>query len=221
MAIVLPHANIPSIPSNCTRGSRVEVLTGIYDDAVNIAIWNRQIQADILDYITWAKTRAVFPVLCLQGTSNQIVKELGYQLPEHPGKLAFIEDVTLITDMFCCLLGNTAVGLRLARLDRAMCPRFHTDRVTCRLITTYSGSGTEWLPEESVDRSRLAHGNMGLCDSESDIYKDVSLIQRLMENDVALLKGEAWEGNEGKGIVHRSPPSEKGMLRLLLTLDMI
>jgi hypothetical protein len=34
-----------------------------------------------------------------------------------------------------------------------------------------------------------------------------------------LLKGERWQGNEGRGLVHRSPPLVAGERRLLLTLD--
>ncbi|WP_280109885.1 DUF1826 domain-containing protein [Azospirillum sp. B506] len=38
--------------------------------------------------------------------------------------------------------------------------------------------------------------------------------------DVALLKGEGWPGNRGRGLVHRSPPAApSGAPRLLLCLD--
>ena len=48
-----------------------------------------------------------------------------------------------------------SVGLRLTALGHAMCPRFHVDRVPCRLATTYFGSATEWLPHDRVNRSKL------------------------------------------------------------------
>ena len=44
-------------------------------------------------------------------------------------------------------------------------------------------------------------------------------IQRLEVGDVGLFKGEKWIGNEGAGIVHRSPAPAPGTRRLLLTLD--
>tara|TARA_R110000782_G_scaffold50302_3_gene109162 strand:- start:127 stop:561 length:435 start_codon:yes stop_codon:yes gene_type:complete len=43
--------------------------------------------------------------------------------------------------------------------------------------------------------------------------------QSLQAGQVALLKGERWQGNEGRGLVHRSPPLVAGERRLLLTLD--
>jgi hypothetical protein len=45
----------------------------------------------------------------------------------------------------------------------------------------------------------------------------VDKIQTLQAGDVALLKGENWQGNEGAGLVHRSPSGQQG--RLLLSLD--
>jgi len=43
----------------------------------------------------------------------------------------------------------------------------------------------------------------------------------LSTGDVALLKGESWLGNEGGGLVHRSPGLSNKKKRLLLTLDFI
>jgi len=47
----------------------------------------------------------------------------------------------------------------------------------------------------------------------------MSQIQQLKRGDVALLKGEKWLGNEGFGLIHRSPHPAPGERRLLLTLD--
>ena len=100
-----------------------------------------------------------------------------------------------------------------------MCPRFHVDRVPCRLVTTYAGKATQWLAHDRVDRSKLGPGSEGKPDAESGLYTNVEDIQQLQQGDVALLKGECWEGNEGAGLVHRSPQLTAGTGRLLLTLD--
>lgn len=131
--------------------------------------------------------------------------------------------------MFCCLFDLGSAGLRLTALDRAMCPRFHVDKIPCRLVTTYQGIATEWLPHHHVDRSKLGAGSEGKSDEQSGLFQNLEDIQRLHQGEVALLKGEGWEGNEGAGLVHRSPAmpviadsvkmhavSER---RLLLTLD--
>jgi hypothetical protein len=130
------------------------------------------------------------------------------------------EDIAELVDMFCCLFDLGNVGLRLTILDKAMCPRFHVDNVPCRLVTTYQGSGTQWLPHNVVDRSKLGHGSDGKPDEHSGLFPKLGDIQQLTSGDVALLKGELWEGNEGAGLVHRSPLLSAGERRLLLTLDM-
>jgi hypothetical protein len=48
---------------------------------------------------------------------------------------------------------------------------------------------------------------------------DNSLIGQIASGDVALLKGEKWHGNEGFGLIHRSPQLAAGERRLILTLD--
>lgn len=98
---------------------------------------------------------------------------------------------------------------------------FHVDRIPCRLITTYLGTGTNWLPHQSVNRSKLGAGNGGLSDSESGLYPAGNNIETLLPGDVALLKGELWEGNEGAGMVHRSPSMNPDECRLLLSCDFL
>lgn len=129
------------------------------------------------------------------------------------------DDVSELVEMFCCLFDLEQVGLRLTILDRAMCPKFHVDRVPCRLVSTYSGIATEWLPHSDVDRSKLGQGSLGLSDENSDLYRNKSDINQLFCGDVGLLKGESWVNNEGGGLVHRSPQLINGKKRLLLTLD--
>jgi len=100
-----------------------------------------------------------------------------------------------------------------------MCPKFHVDKVPCRLVTTYQGAATEWLPHQAVNREKLGAGSNGKADSESGLYKNQNDIQQLNCGEVALLKGESWQGNENAGLVHRSPSLAVDEHRLLLTLD--
>ena len=87
-----------------------------------------------------------------------------------------------------------------------MCPRFHVDNVPLRLLTTYAGPGSEWLREDQSPRRELLTS-----------LPPVDNIQHLSVGEVAVLKGEKWQGNEGAGLVHRSPSGQQG--RLLLSLD--
>lgn len=89
--------------------------------------------------------------------------------------------------------------LTLARPADQMCPLFHVDSVNLRLIVTLNGPGTEWLADADVNRKHLGKG------SNHRIIRDGALIQQLKTFQVALLKGEEYPGNYGKGLVHRSP----------------
>ncbi|WP_445779195.1 DUF1826 domain-containing protein, partial [Shewanella sp.] len=53
------------------------------------------------------------------------------------------------------------------------------------------------------------------------LIKSTEDIRQLNQGDVALLKGELWQGNEGYGLIHRSPQLVDNSLRLLLTLDFV
>ena len=60
---------------------------------------------------------------------------------------------------------------------------------------------------------------MGLTDDKSGLYQSEQDINQIAAGDVAMLKGELWQGNENAGLVHRSPQVQTGETRLLLTLD--
>ena len=191
------------------------ILTDIYQDETNIAIWQRELSSTLQQTIdefvianpTFQSTMTVSP----QNALAHLSKMLG------PSELS--EDIAELMDMFCCLFELKRAGLRLAVLNCAMCPKFHVDKVPCRLVTTYRGLTTQWLPHNVVDRTKLGAGNPSISDEQSALFQCKNDIHHLNCGDVALLKGELWEGNENAGLVHRSPSPSKDELRLLLTLD--
>lgn len=206
-------------------GSEPSVLTEIYEEEVNIAVWRRHLSEELISVVD--KLLSLHPKLQLSMTSNprdipsQLFELLGDINMDGSTATVFVEDMSNVVNMFCCLFDLRRVGLRLAALDKAMCPRFHVDRVPARLATTYSGVATEWLPHSQVDRRMLGVGSKGQADNISGLYLSAEDIQQLNTGDVAILKGESWEGNEHAGLVHRSPEVKSGDNRLLLTLDFI
>jgi hypothetical protein len=201
------------------EGDKPTDLSGIYEEDCNIVAWRRdltpEIQAIVNDFLVSNRGFQVLITPSHQDAFCSIHQALGGTELTAP----LSQDITELVDMFCCLFDLGQVGLRLTILDKAMCPRFHVDKVPCRLVTTYQGSGTEWLPHNVVDRSKLGHGSEGKPDEQSGLFPKLGDIQQLTVGDVALLKGEGWEGNEGAGLVHRSPSLSAGERRLLLTLD--
>ena len=136
------------------------------------------------------------------------------------GHHVFCRDIARITALYCDLFELKHVGLRLRMLDHAMCPKFHVDSVTCRMVCTYGGAGSEWLDEPYIDRRKLGSGSGGLSDELSGLILDPEAIQSVQPYAISLLKGACWEGNEDYGAVHRSPKvTADSPRRLLLTLD--
>lgn len=219
------EANGLSLPlteiSNARIGETPDVLADIYQQDSNIVIWKRDLSeqlaqavSTLLDKNTSLKTQfSVSP----KNAREKIHEALG--CTESSDILS--EDIAQLVDMFCSLFDLKLAGLRLTALNHAMCPRFHVDKVPCRLVTTYQGVGSQWLPNHQVDRTKLGSGNQGKPDELSGLFPNMSDIQQLKQGQVALLKGENWEGNEGSGLVHRSPQLPNNTRRLLLTLDFI
>lgn len=201
------------------EGHEPTVLSDIYKDDCNIAVWKRdlnsQLISDVDEFLASNTGLQASMTLSPENAFTTVHEALGGS--ELTKALSY--DIGELVDIFCCLFDLERVGLRLTALDKAMCPKFHVDKVPGRLVTTYRGTATEWLPHSSVNHSKLGHGSEGKPDAESGLFKSKDDIQCLNFGDVALLKGERWEGNEGAGLVHRSPALEKGERRLLLTLD--
>ena len=176
------------------------VFTDFFQEDTNIAIWRRELSADVKTC-----TRSLLAGndnfrISLVTTSDNVITHLNESSSELKNSQALCEDIAELTDMFCLLFGVKQVGLRLTALDRAMCPRFHTDNVRCRLICTYQGMATEWLPHHLVNRGKLGRGNNGLADEKSGLFQNINDIQQLQAGHVALLKGELWKDNEKRGV---------------------
>ena len=200
------------------RGCEPSVLSDVYLEDTNIVIWQRELSASLKKAVDgFLKTNSTFQA-SMTVTPQTVLSSLRESLGDG-GDLELCENIAELVDMFCYLFELKRVGLRLTVLNRAMCPKFHVDRVPCRLVTTFQGVATEWLPHQVVNREKLGLGSRGKSDSESGLYKTPDDIQQLNCGEVALLKGELWEGNENAGLVHRSPALPQEKPRLLLTLD--
>lgn len=206
-----------------------DVLARIYDDEVSIAVWQRKLDQEISLYLDQLLRQPNKIALKLSGTPEQLLNEIKAVFPEQfniDGKSisasGFFSDITLVLEMFCCLFDAKALGLRINVLEHAMCPRFHVDNVALRLITSYHGLATQWLPNQVANRSALGTDMASQIGGPGAITDKASHIQDMAAGDVALFKGELWEGNQGRGIIHRSPKiTDEQPRRLVVTCDLI
>lgn len=190
-------------------------LTDIVEDEINLAVWGRP-QLSVLTEAA-KNLAASHPTLRWQCSGNleSLNTQLSDLLTSGPASENLRHDILLLADMMSCLFDHQTLGVRLSVLQQAMCPRYHVDRVHCRLITTYTGPGMQWLPNSTIERSTASAGPLTLP-TESELPH-----QSVQPQSVALCKGDRWPGNSGKGLIHRSPAVAANEQRVLLTIDLV
>ena len=191
----------------------------IFDKEINISIWKRSLSKNLsnaAEIVLRKNPDLQFSELLDKHSAADILfKKIG----SDEKLLCLYEDITNLIKIFCELFNTKDAWLRIDAIDKPMCPRFHVDHLKCRLVTTYHGPATQWLPNDLVNRNKLGHGNNGLADDVSGLFSKNSDIKKLNVGDVGLLKGEAWVDNQGFGLVHRSPHNNGEYKRLYVTID--
>lgn len=123
---------------------------------------------------------------------------------------ALLDDISGFVATFISVAQARTVLLRLDLITGDACYRWHRDCVPLRLICTYRGPGTQWVPP-GMDATVLAR-----------LDDDAQQAMAMQTGDVAMFKGCGWTGQpHDGGIVHRSPRvSGTGIARLVLVLDL-
>ena len=174
--------------------SEVVGLAGIFDDAINVGVLERSLAPGVARYADILASESGWSFTGILDAGEGAAEGIARALPQGAGREALGQDIAFWMEVIAELTGADRIGVRLARLEKPMCPALHVDKVTVRVVTTYTGAGTEWMEAGALRRCRAG--------------------------DVVLLKGSRWPGNEGRGAVHRSPPTDAGARpRVLLTLD--
>jgi hypothetical protein len=202
--------SISKAPSLAVFRGTPDAFTAIHAPETTLALWVRPPQRRIRLEAARLAARAPLTITA-EEKPDRIGAELTAALPSSAP--ALVADAAMLARRFAAAASANRVHLRLEALASIGCPLFHADQVGLRLLVTYVGKGTEWVPEHAVDRSALGSGD------NRAIVPDPRFIRRVAPFTVALFKGEAYPGNRGKGVVHRSPPADSRRPRLLLCLD--
>ena len=107
---------------------------------------------------------------------------------------------------FCSIEKSKSVSFWIS--SQRGCRRYHVDNVPRRLLVTYAGQGTEWLPDEAVNREAYVNG-----EPNENILKDNSAKKFINKWDVAIFKGGP------KGLLHRTPDIALKDNSILMRLD--
>lgn len=196
---------------NAVLARHQEAMQDIHLPDKNIAIYQRDI-APLQSELAALRTE---PIECRANGSTEMVLAMvrNYFAQHLPNHSALLEDVKALFTLFGAVTGTDSFRLLLTTVSTNMCRKFHTDINDLRLLCTYLGPGTLWLPDEAVDLKALQ-----TTGSKRYIVKDHQLIQQAQTGDVVLLKGALYP--DANPILHRSPVIEdQGLKRLFLRID--
>ena len=184
--------------SHVHRSQTIDALAAILDPAVTLAIWERPSAVPV-------GSLAGFDTIQMTTAVDRAGEALSTALASHPPAAwhaTIAADVAALATTFAAIMDLSHVVIRLERVIGNACKRWHADYVSVRLISTYRGSGTQWI-EQSVATPHAAA---------------LETRRSLDTGTVGLFKGRVLAGDQA--IVHRSPPIEgTGEERLLLVLD--
>lgn len=188
---------------------------------VNLAIWTRSLGEDVVAAAhahASASDAHVTGRLARRRDAIQGLDDLLTGVPAGPFRRALTRDVERLARTLMRIGGVDELRFAFGVVTTDQCRRFHEDYVRLRLITTYAGPATEWVPEPEVDRSGHSTDHDARLSSHSGARFDERSVRRAAAGHVLLLKGNQHE-HGGPGGIHRSPPIERsGQRRVLLTL---
>lgn len=106
-------------------------------------------------------------------------------------------DTAMLAARFAALMGVDSVRVRVEAISGDACRKFHADYTDLRLITSWAGPGTDWLPP-------------GAAETE---------FERVPTGWIGLFKGHLFADGHPP-CIHRSPPiAATGDRRLVLVID--
>lgn len=204
----------PTAISNLAQATSPDVFVRIHEPEVNIAVWERARTLDpkVLETVLMGLAGEV----CASGCVTRIVQKLEDQLVVLGFEAeALVDDIGMLLDRFVEVGRARELRVSLSPVNTNMCRRFHTDVNDLRLLCTYVGPGTLWLPNDAVNEKAI-----GSNDPHMPIERSPEDVQQVGTGHVAILKGALYPGDHVAACVHRSPTIEEtGQRRLLLRID--
>ncbi|MCY6379939.1 DUF1826 domain-containing protein [Hoeflea prorocentri] len=185
-------------------GRQAEILADITAPGVGAAIWQRNPHTS---FQTWIDALAVEQLPNLRVTVPVELAEEAVRTackiaktPPGPEQKMLAGDVGALALIYGDVMKTDYVQIRLDVSDGAMCPKFHLDNVPARLLCTYRGPGTEYVPE--IHR------------------QEPERIRTMNTGSVGLFRGATWASGERSSLLHRSPGAQAASgPRLLLVID--
>ena len=137
---------------------------------------------------------------------NILDKDISEDIKNETLYTEWLNDMAEVCRIFCILEKIDTVSFHLG--TQRSCRRYHIDNVPRRMLVTYAGKGTEWIPDEAADRKAFKSG-----EPNEKIIKDKSALQFINPWDVAVFRGGP------NGVLHRTPDAALNGPSILMKLD--
>ena len=189
--------------TSVAQASSPSVLKEVLDPHCSLAIWSRpnfpdlsaMLEDDVCN-VRIASTAARFTADLRSALSAS-----GYAKSDEREML--VEDASHLAELYSDILGLDQVEVRLEVVTTNSCRKWHADFVRARLISTYVGSGTQWLDAEASRQVKEGHDPEGFG--------------VMAAGDVGIFNGKHGTSEPA---IHRSPPiAGTGEKRLLFVLN--
>lgn len=213
---MLPVANL---------GRDASILKSIPEPNAYLAMWHRSVPADVAEWIaSWRKEidPALDILIPVEETKLAVARALidaGCRGSTEIGWLS--DDVQRLAMIFSKIAEEPNLRVRLEAIRDNGCAKFHVDTLKLRLLCTYAGPGTEWIPAGWARREYLGWTDGPTEEANARIIADPKAVQVMATGAVAIFKGRLYPGFEGHGLIHRSAPvCCENEYRLRLCLDL-
>lgn len=194
------------------RGQRLVDFRQLRDPYVTMASWPRTLPAAVSAALEWLAIEDIEPVRFVAPAEHvhELVRaRLDEALRADVSlKRWLARDIGLLARSIAAVTQAESVRVRLDRTESRMCPRFHADHVSYRLLCTYRGRGTEWCAPENAERS--IRRDAGIPDEDCRV---------IPTGTVAAFRGRLHAHPASKPLWHRSPDVAEGDLRIVLCID--
>lgn len=195
------------------------VLDQIHRPEVNLVCWNRRLPSGVDERLAaWASR--------LPADFDEVAPVANLDLAAATGGLDeplrgwLTEDLAVLLARFASLAQASRLRVSFGAVRSDQCRKFHVDYVRYRLISTYAGPGTEWVPDDAVSREAVGRKGSSPCKANREIVPSASAVRHAAAGDVLVMKGARHECR--RGAVHRSPPIEaSGKVRVLLVASTV
>lgn len=201
-------AELEPVETAIVCGHRPEILSSIADPTTTLAIWRRHLNDRLTQAAEKISERAFEYVATLDPVCADEQRRVREELVGVTGgDYALLHDDLLeLCRRYAKASQSRAVKIRLETVRDDGCRRFHLDNVAMRLVVTYRGPGTQWVPPAFARAAR----------SQQTAFEGP--LNRIKTGDVALFRGK--KSDAADLIYHRSPPLAQGApARLVAVID--